>query len=534
MPFKFKSPISSKLTGDDVSPEHNFHAEEGLPPLDDENKSRWERSWPTIACGAGLFSDGYLNGVGGALNTFLSTIYKKAYTNSPAQSNLPSITFAGTVVGQLFFGWLSDNYSRKQALLISTIILIFFAILGAGAYGAHGSTAGLFAALTAYRFFLGIGIGGEYPAGSVACAESTGELKEGHRNRWFIMFTNVQIDFGFVISTLVPMIVVLACTENHLRAAWRICLALGAIPPLSLLYLRLKLQEPEEFKRESLRDTKTPWLLVIKFYWFRLFIVSLIWFCYDFSSYSFGIFSTAWLDTILGDTYPLWVSFGWGTVINLFYIPGAIAGAFTSDLIGPRMCLIIGVTLQGLVGFLMAGLYPTLNTPAHVAGFVVIYGIFLSLGEFGPGDNIGLIASKTSATAIRGQYYGIAAAFGKIGAFVGSYLFPIIQRNAPGGASSNAAGQYPFYVASSLCLFSAFLAFFFLPHIGQDTITSEDIKFRAYLAKNGFDVSKMGLAGYQTAMAGRTESDLEPKGDRIAADASPVSSERMEDEKRAI
>lgn len=26
-------------------------------------KGRWERSWPTIACGAGLFSDGYLNGV---------------------------------------------------------------------------------------------------------------------------------------------------------------------------------------------------------------------------------------------------------------------------------------------------------------------------------------------------------------------------------------------------------------------------------------------------------------------------------------
>lgn len=24
-------------------------------------KGRWDRSWPTIACGAGLFSDGYLN-----------------------------------------------------------------------------------------------------------------------------------------------------------------------------------------------------------------------------------------------------------------------------------------------------------------------------------------------------------------------------------------------------------------------------------------------------------------------------------------
>lgn len=34
-------------------------------PVDDTFKSRWERSWPTIACGAGLFSDGYLNGVCG-------------------------------------------------------------------------------------------------------------------------------------------------------------------------------------------------------------------------------------------------------------------------------------------------------------------------------------------------------------------------------------------------------------------------------------------------------------------------------------
>lgn len=32
-------------------------------PLENATKSRWERSWPTIACGAGLFSDGYLNGV---------------------------------------------------------------------------------------------------------------------------------------------------------------------------------------------------------------------------------------------------------------------------------------------------------------------------------------------------------------------------------------------------------------------------------------------------------------------------------------
>lgn len=90
--------------------------------------------------------------------------------------------------------------------------------------------------------------------------------------------------------------------------------------------------------------------------------------------------------------------------------------------------------------------------------------IFLSLGELGPGDNIGLCAAKSSATAIRGQYYGIAAATGKIGAFVGTYVFPVIQKHAPNEVRS---GQDPFFVSSSLCIFSAALAFFFLPHIGQ-------------------------------------------------------------------
>lgn len=122
----------------------------------------------------------------------------------------------------LIFGYTSDHYSRKWSLFASTVILILFAALSAGSYGAGGSSSGLFAALTAWRFLLGIGIGGEYPAGSVGCAESTGELKSGTRNRWFILFTNVQIDIGFVVSALVPMIVVClfsflfpSCTIAH-------------------------------------------------------------------------------------------------------------------------------------------------------------------------------------------------------------------------------------------------------------------------------------------------------------------------------
>ena len=165
-------------------------------------------------------------------------------------------------------------------------------------------------------------------------------------------------------------------------------------------------------------------------------------------------------------------------------------GSIFSDFVGPKYALSIGVFLQGIVGFLMAGLYRHLAKPGNVGGFAVVYGIFLSLGEFGPGDNLGLIASKSCATGVRGQYYAIAAATGKIGAFVGTYIFPYIEK--AGGSDSVATAQYPFYVSSSLCIFSAFLVLL-LPHIGQDTITTEDIKFRAYLESKGWDTNQMGL-----------------------------------------
>ena len=109
----------------------------------------------------GLFSDGFCQAVIGPVNTMLKILYKDEYTKSSAQQNVASIAFAGTVLGQLVFGWTSDHWSRKNSLLVSTIILIVFAALGAGSYGAGGSVKGLFAALTAYRFLLGIGIGGE-------------------------------------------------------------------------------------------------------------------------------------------------------------------------------------------------------------------------------------------------------------------------------------------------------------------------------------------------------------------------------------
>jgi hypothetical protein len=91
-------------------------------------------------------------------------------------------------------------------------------------------------------------------------------------------------------------------------------------------------------------------------------------------SYSFNIYSSKWLSIILGDNSPMWKTFGWNTILNLFYIPGSFAGAWASDWIGPKRTLAIGVGLQGIVGFIMAGCYKYLATPENVAAFVVVLG----------------------------------------------------------------------------------------------------------------------------------------------------------------
>jgi MFS family permease len=350
-------------------------------------------------------------------------------------------------------------------------------------------------------------------------------MKSGTRNAWFIIFTNTMIDWGFVFGAFVPYVVAAACHNQHLGTIWRTSLGIGAVFPAVLLVLRFFVgKEPEDFQKHSMKHAKTPYGLVLRFYGFRLFIVSLVWFIYDvslfffplskmsmvwshiwltpdsqFSAYSFGIYSSTILANIFDQsTAPLTTVFGWNTVINLFYIPGTMLGAPLSDYLGPRYALAGGVTLQAVVGFIMAGLYNRLAQPSMVGAFAVVYGIFLSLGELGPGNNIGLIAAKTCATGVRGQYYGIAAAIGKIGAFIGTWVFPYIV--AAGGSSETLSAQYPFWVSSSLCVLSAVLVLVALPQIGQDTIALEDAKFREYLEKNGYDTRQLGLKKGETVV----------------------------------
>lgn len=82
------------------------------------------------------------------------------------------------------------------------------------------------------------------------------------------------------MTNLATDVIAAAAHNTNYSTIWRTSLGIGVVFPLVLLLLRMRLKEPEEFTKEAMRR-QTPYILVLKFYWFRLLCVSLIWFLYN-------------------------------------------------------------------------------------------------------------------------------------------------------------------------------------------------------------------------------------------------------------
>lgn len=125
--------------------------------------------------------------------------------------------------------------------------------------------------------------------------------------------------------------------------------------------------------------------------------------------------------------------------------------------------------------------------------FVVLYGVFLGLGEYGPGDMVILTSAEIYPTAVRGTAYGWSAAIGKLGAICGTSAFkPAI---ASLGYGDVILGQSRvFILGSGLALFGAIFAWFLIPDYTKMDLSYEDEEFKKYLEDNGYDVSYLGDA----------------------------------------
>lgn len=235
--------------------------------------------------------------------------------------------------------------------------------------------------------------------------------------------------------------------------------------------------------QKSAMKKRVPYMLIFKRYWFRILLASGLWFMYNFISYPNSVFSSVIIDSVTdGDSTIIVVA--WNILLYAFYLPGCIGGAFSVDWIGRRKTLAYGLFAQGIIGMILGGVYEPISKNC-VPMFIIMYGIFLALGEYGAGATMGLNAMELFPTAVRGTCYGIAAAIGKVGATVGTLAFMPME-DAMGGYRG------PFLVGSGIAIFSGIIAWFYLPEIGPDGLEEEDAAFREYLIQNGYDVSTLG------------------------------------------
>lgn len=288
------------------------------------------------------------------------------------------------IIGMLFFGVIVDQFGRKTGAVATTVTLVLGIAMSAAANGT--SPTGLFWMLIIARGVAGVGAGGEYPVSGAGAAEATDESGKyrKHRGFMFAMLADLSSGLGYVWGGLVPLLLLLCVGQDQskYKIVWRTAFALGAVPPLGIVWFRVRMSVSTAFRKSSMRKQRVPYLLALKRYYRHLIGSAACWFLYNWISIPFGIFSSTIINRANADQ-SLVKSLGWGVLINCFYLPGPFIGGYLSDKIGRRQTMAIGFTLQAILGFILGGAIGPIQKIFPL--FIVLYGIFLTLGEVGPG-----------------------------------------------------------------------------------------------------------------------------------------------------
>ncbi|CAH2352635.1 glycerophosphoinositol transporter 1 [[Candida] railenensis] len=426
-----------------------------------------------FSAGFALISDGYQNSIMTMLNSVLALEYPEEYT-SDMKTTVSYASTVGTIFGQVAVGFTTDYLGRKWSIVVATLFLILGTIMCAAS---HGETVdGLLWMLIISRGVTGFGIGAEYPSSAVSASEAANESIK-RRGAAIILCTNLPLacgsPFGLIIFLIVHQI-----TKNHYAATWRTMFAIGVFWPLSVFYFRMKMATSKLYKDNAIRRN-VPYWLALKYYWPRLFGTCACWFLYDFVTFPNGIFSSGIISSVLKgkEAKDLNKVAEWTLLLGVIAIPGVFIGAYLCDRIGRKYTLITGFCGYIIFGLIVGCGYEKVSK--ITALFIVLYGLMMSSGNLGPGDMMGITPLESFATPIRGTCYGISAAIGKVGAVVGTKCFTPIQKNL--------GKRWTFIIAAICGLLGVLIAFFFIPHLKDEDLLEEDIKFKNYLIANGWE-----------------------------------------------
>jgi MHS family alpha-ketoglutarate permease-like MFS transporter len=152
-------------------------------------------------------------------------------------------------VGGWLFGRVADRYGRRNAMMISVLMMCGGSLLIAAlpTYATIGTAAPVL--LLVARLFQGLSVGGEYGTSATYMSE----VAEPGRKGFFASFQYVTLIGGQLAALLVLGILQLLLSHEELVAwGWRIPFVVGAASALVSLYLRRSLHETtKESERKS-------------------------------------------------------------------------------------------------------------------------------------------------------------------------------------------------------------------------------------------------------------------------------------------
>ncbi|KAH8646103.1 major facilitator superfamily domain-containing protein [Xylariales sp. PMI_506] len=415
-------------------------------------------------------SDGYQQSLASSTNVIFAHLLGSAVYTTPIQTRISNALLVGSVIGILVFGYLADRFSRKSGMLVTSGLVIIGSLMSTLALQVQGSSALLWY-MTIARGAAGVGVGGEYPTSAAAALEGSNEHFDAHRGPIQVLISTVMATLGTTVCTFVYLMALIGSNDN-LTIAFHAMYAISTILPLLVVIFRWFMQDGRLFARNNFRKRPIPWTLLVKTYFWRILGTIAAFFLYDFVNFPNSIMSSTIINSLVPGKNVRYVAL-WQLYLALMPIPGAIAGAWLVNKIGRRWTGIVGL-LAGYVvlGFIIGGCYQKLIDHS-IPAFVVLYGLLQALGHMGPGATIGLISCEAFPTPVRGMGYGIAAAFGKAGAAVGTQVFTPIREAA--GPSST------FYVAGGIGILTSVI-YYYLPEGSQTELEQADEDFEKLLS----------------------------------------------------
>ncbi|XP_041003719.1 inorganic phosphate transporter 1-4-like [Juglans microcarpa x Juglans regia] len=454
----------------------------------DVAKTQWYHFTAIIIAGMGFFTDAYDLFCISLVTKLLGRIYyhvdgaEKPGTLPPnVSAAVNGVAFCGTLAGQLFFGWLGDKMGRKRVYGMTLMLMVIASVASGLSFGHNAKS--VMATLCFFRFWLGFGIGGDYPLSATIMSEYANKKTRGA----FIAAVFAMQGFGILAGGIFAIIIAsafkakfdapsyevdaLRSTVPQADFVWRIILMVGALPAALTYYWRMKMPEtarytalvaknakqaandmskvlqvdieaePQKVEQLAQQPANTFGLFSKQFlrrHGLHLLGTTSTWFLLDIAFYSQNLFqkdifsAIGWIPAAktmnaIDEVYRIARA---QTLIALCStVPGYWFTVAFIDKIGRFAIQLMGFFFMTVFMFALAIPYNHWTHKDNRIGFVVMYSLTFFFANFGPNATTFVVPAEIFPARLRSTCHGISAASGKLGAIVGAFGFLYLAQN---------------------------------------------------------------------------------------------------------